>query len=57
MKVLVSPFDETTKNTKLGQDVFFINVLNTFDDSKEKPIKVTYEQRDTISTGLGQDFS
>lgn len=52
MKVLVSPFDETTKNTKLGQDVFFINVLNTFDDSKEKPIKVTYEQRDTISTAL-----
>lgn len=52
MKVLVSPFDEATKNTKLGQDVFFINVLNEFNVGGEKPTKVAYNQRGETDVAL-----
>lgn len=52
MEVLISPYDAQTKNAYIGQDVFFINVINQFSSATEVPTKVEYSERETEGPAL-----
>ena len=46
MRVLLSTYE---KNTNIGQEVYFINITNSFEPLGEEPTKIEYSNRNNTS--------